>query len=415
MSVKCEKLFEPIKIGPVEIPNRVAVLPIRGVVHSPNAFADMDYISFFTRRTRGGFGLIVLEGTSTSTFEDHYTMNMSLRLYEPSHVAPFKKLTDAVHAFGGRIFVQLTAGGFGRQYFDPNGIEPPVAASPIPLDIDPAYIATNLDKNPRLMGRLKGLVPVEIKQSLIWELIESHYNSTILAIMAGFDGVEMHAAHGYFGANFLSPNQNTRTDEFGGSFENRTRYTRESVKMAMKAIKEMHAEDRFVVGVRTSADEHTSGGLTKEDIVKIHEMFIKEGCSYVNLSDGPGFEKWKYLFPSEDMMPMRMEQAKYFNEHLDVPVLISSIHNPDLAAEVADTCDHVIVALGRQAYADPDWPKKVKEGRSKDVVRCRRCNLDCYMYSRMVNAPERCAVNPECGFEGYDPANWPVSGQLVRK
>jgi 2,4-dienoyl-CoA reductase-like NADH-dependent reductase (Old Yellow Enzyme family) len=267
-------------------------------------------------------------------------------------------------------------------------------------------LATNIDKSV-IAQNLHGQVPREVTRSEIYDFIDAHFNGTMLAIQAGFDGVEIHCAHGYFGANFLSPNQNIRTDEFGGSFENRARYMRESVKACVKAIKFMHAEGRFVVGVRTSAEELMPGGLEMSDYVEIHKEAQRAGSSYVSLSWGAGFENMKYLFPSEDMMPPKVAHAKYFSENLDMPVIVSSLHNPDIAAEVTGSYKNVLVGLGRQAYADPDWPNKVKEGRIRDITRCLRCNLDCYCWSRILGLPERCAVNPELGFEGFNPDNWP--------
>ena len=408
MEKKFEKLFEPIKLGPIELKNRVAVSTIHNMLQDGNGFVGMDTLCYYTRRVRGGFGLIMSEPLSSSKFHERDGPYFHSRLYEPNHVLGWRTVVEGIHAFGGRIIGQIAGGGMGRQVFGPGGeILQPAAASPIPLEIDPKYLAKNLDKSPELMSSLKGATPREITQSEICVVIEAYYSITKLAIRAGFDGVVLHSCHGYFGHNFLSPNQNKRTDEFGGSFENRTRYLRESFKQIMRAIKEEGLQDKFVAGCRTSAAEHTPGGFTYEDTAKIHQMLIDLGASFVDLSDGAGYERFNYFLPSEDMTPIKVEQAKFFDKHLNVPILIPSIHDPVVAGEVAEETKNVIISLGRQSLADPDWPNKVKEGRIKDVVRCQRCNLGCCVHGVMQGLPLRCMVNPEMGHEKYDTANWP--------
>jgi 2,4-dienoyl-CoA reductase-like NADH-dependent reductase (Old Yellow Enzyme family) len=373
-----------------------------------NGFVGMDTLCYYTRRVRGGFGLIMSEPLSNSEFADTYSHHAHTKLHKPAHALGWMPVVEAVHTFGGRIIAQIAGGGLGRQVYGPRGkILQPAAASPIPLVIDPEYLANNFDKSSELMSNLEGPVPREITGSEIWAVIEAYYNITKLAIKAGFDGVVLHSCHGYFGHNFLSPNHNKRTDEFGGSFENRTRYLRESFKRIMQAIKDEGVGDKFVAGCRTSAAEHTPGGFTYEDTVKYHQMLIDLGSSFVDLSDGAGYDRFSYFLPSEDMMPIKVEQAKFFDKHLNVPILVPSIHDPVIAEQVAEETSNGIISLGRQSLADPDWPNKVKEGRTEDIVRCRRCNIGCCLDGIFQGLPLRCVLNPEMGHEKYDMANWP--------
>ncbi len=419
MDQKYENLFKPIKMGNIEVSNRVAVAAMNNMLQDANGFVGFDSLCYYTRRVRGGFGLIISEALSCSPFHDQFNIFNISRLYEANHALAWRNVVDGVHAFGGRIIGQLAGGGSGRQHHDPKGILQPVAASPVPLDIDPSTLAKNYDKNKYLMSHLKGQMPREFTTSEVWSIIEAYYNTTRLAIKAGFDGVELHACHGYFGHNFISPNHNKRTDEFGGSFENRTRCLRESFKQIMRAIKDEGVEDKFVAGCRTSAAEHTPGGFTYDDVIKMHQMLIDLGSSFVDLSDGAGYERWNYFLPSADMMPYKVEQAKYFDARLNVPILVPSIHDPDLAAQVANETKNVIVAQGRQSLADPDWPNKIKEGNIKEIKRCTRCNLGCIVtYGIFQGVQLRCMLNPEQGKERYDMANWPKpmvpSGKYLR-
>jgi len=404
---KLEKLFEPIQVGPIEIKNRIAMAPMNVALHDPRGYASERQICYYAARARGGFGLIITEAGSTSPLFDATTQYFNMKLYEPEHVFGWRNLVDAIHAFDARAIIQL-AQGCGRQGFDPKGKKQPIAPSPIPYEIDPKTLPKGFDKDPFMLGHLKGQMPREITKEEIGQLIESYYTSTRLAIQAGFDGVEIHACHGYLGHEFLSPNMNKRTDEWGGSFENRIRFVVESVKAAIQAVQDFGVGDRFVVGCRTSAQEHTEGGFTMEDMVKFHQTLAKLGSSYVNLSDGPGYEGLKYFFPPEEDMPLKEEEAKFFKGNLDIPVIVPSIHDPVFANRVAKEGDGIIIALGRQAIADPDWPNKVKEGRLKDISKCIRCNKGCLLqYGLAYMVGSRCMVNPNMGREIYQMENWP--------
>lgn len=408
MERKFEKLFEPVKLGSLELKNRIAVASMNTMMQDAHGLVGMDTLCYYTRRVRGGFGLIISDGLSGSEFCDRYTNLNASKLHKGAHVLGWRTVVEGIHAFGGRIIAQVAGGGCGRQYWDPEGNLAPAAPSAIPYKIDPQYLPRNFCRATAFMNHLEGSVPRELKRSEIWAEIESFYNTTKLCINAGFDGIEIHSCHGYFGHNFLSPNQNKRTDEFGGSFENRTRYLRESFKQIMQAIKEEEVEDKFVAGSRTSAAEHTPGGFNYEDTVKIHQMLIDLGSSFVDLSDGAGYERMDHFIPSEEMIPIKVEQAKFFDTHFNVPILIPSIHDPILAEQVTQETKNVIIALGRQSLADPDWPNKVKGGKIKDIKRCKRCNLGCLIYSIFRGVQIRCMVNPEVGKEKYDPANWPT-------
>jgi 2,4-dienoyl-CoA reductase-like NADH-dependent reductase (Old Yellow Enzyme family) len=274
--------------------------------------------------------------------------------------------------------------------------------------VDPKYLPKNFDKDPEILKHLKGDMPREFTRAEIYQAIQDYYPATRMAIQAGFDGVEFHSCHGYSGHNFLSPNMNKRTDEFGGSWENMTRFARESFKQIMRAIKEERVEDKFVAGCRTSAAEHTPGGFTYEDMVKFHKMLIELGSSFVDLSDSAGYERWNIFIPDEDKMPLKVEQARFFDKHLDVPILIPSVHDPVLATQLAKETKNVIFSMGRQSLADPDWPNKVKEGRLSELRRCLRCNIGCMLKYGIHHAVQlRCVINPELGVEMYDTANWP--------
>ncbi|MCQ4764441.1 NADH:flavin oxidoreductase [Cloacibacillus evryensis] len=406
-NVDFSALVSPFKFGPFTLPSRTAVAPMNNM-RQQDGYPNMDSLCFYTRRARGGYGLIIAEPVSTGKFQDELNPYLQTRLYTPEHAKAWRLVVEGVHSFGGRIIAQLAGLGAGRQHWDPTGKTRPAAASPIPFEVTKDHLPKNFDKDPNIEMHLKGDMPRELTRAEIYKAIEDYYMSTRMAIMAGFDGVEYHTCHGYSGHNFLSPNQNFRTDEFGGSWENRTRFARESFKQIMRAIRDEGVEGKFVAGCRTSAAEHTPGGFTYEDMVKFHKMLIELGSSFVDLSDSAGYERWDIFIPDEDKMPLKIEQAHYFDKELDVPVLIPSVHDPVLAAQLANETKNIIFSHGRQSLADPDWTNKIRDGKVDEINRCKRCNIGCMLkYGIHAGVQLRCIINPEMGFEMYDSANYP--------
>lgn len=402
------KLFEPIQVGPIELENRIAVPPMNVALQDSRGYMSDDLLCYYAARARGGFGLIISDAIATNPVCCQTSPYFHNRLYEAHHAHGMRNMVDAVHAFGGRVIAQLFS-GCGRQGGDPDGKVQSYAPSAIPYNVDPESLPKGMN-DPAFWKwhGYEGHMPREITKTEIMELIESYYTSTAMAIRAGFDGVEFHACHGYLCHQFLSPNMNKRTDEWGGSWENRTRFVIEGFKQMMKAVKDFGVEDRFIVGCRTSAAEYTTGGLTMEDFADLHQTLIKLGSCYVNLSDGAGYEELGYFFPSEKDMPHKEKIAKFFTSKVSVPVIVPSITDPEFAARVATEADGTIIALGRQSIADPEWPNKVKDGRTGDIVKCIRCNTGCIMpYGLCGGVNGRCMVNPHMGFEKYQMENWP--------
>lgn len=410
-----KKLFEPVTLGPIEIKNRIAVPPMNVAFQDPRGFITEDTLCYYAARARGGFGVIVTEAISTNELCSQTSQYYNSKLYDPDHVFGWRKVVEAVHAFDSRIIAQLLP-GCGRQGFDVRGKVQSVAPSPIPYRTDPSKLPKGFEKDPIFMSHLEGQVPREITVAEIWQIIEAFYTSTKLAIRAGFDGVELHACHGYLSHEFLSPNMNKRTDEWGGNLENRMRFVVEGFKQIMRAVKEEGVQDKFMVGCRTSAAEYTEGGFTMEDMAQLHKTLEKLGSCYVDLSDGAGYEELNRFFPSKDDMPHKEKIAKFFTDHMDIPVMITSLNEPELAERVATESEGTIIGLGRQSIADPEWPNKVKEGRVEEIVRCIRCNQGCLLqYGLAYQVQSRCMVNPNMGREKYEMENWPPPMKKSKK
>lgn len=356
-------------------------------------------IDYYTRRAQGGTGLIITGVTfSDCEVETQSMPNCPNSTYNPVHfVRTSREMTERVHAYGAKIFLQMS-GGFGRVTIPTNlGEFPPVAPSPIPH--------RRLDKTCR-----------ELTRDEIHKIIESFGKGAFNAKRAGFDGVEIHAVHeGYLIDQFAIAFFNHRTDEYGGSLENRLRFAKE--------IREEIAKTcgwDFTVAVRFSPKsmlkDWRKGALPNEEFEE-KGRDLEEGLQTAKLLEAYGYDAldvdvgcydaWWWNHP-----PMYMEKgpyrkyAKLVKEIVKVPVFMAGrMDTPEMAEScVKDgTCD--VISLGRPLLADPDYVKKLRTNHVCEIRPCISCQEGCMgriqTYS-MIN----CAVNPQAARErvtAYEP------------
>ena len=398
--MKYQTLFTPIQIGKLTLKNRFAMAPM-----GPLGLGDREGgwnqrgIDYYTRRAQGGTGLIITGVTfSDCEVETQSMPNCPNSTYNPVHfVRTSREMTERVHAYGAKIFLQMS-GGFGRVTIPTNlGEFPPVAPSPIPHRW--------LDKTCR-----------ELTRDEIHKIIESFGKGAFNAKRAGFDGVEIHAVHeGYLIDQFAIAFFNHRTDEYGGSLENRLRFAKE--------IREEIAKTcgwDFPVAVRFSPKsmlkDWRKGALPNEEFEE-KGRDLEEGLQTAKLLEAYGYDAldvdvgcydaWWWNHP-----PMYMEKgpyrkyAKLVKEIVKVPVFMAGrMDTPEMAEScVKDgTCD--VISLGRPLLADPDYVKKLRTNHVCEIRPCISCQEGCMgriqTYS-MIN----CAVNPQAARErvtAYEP------------
>ncbi|BDC17235.1 NAD(P)-binding protein [Acidianus sp. HS-5] len=349
------KLFEPLKIGDIELKNRVIMSPMITNLASPEGYPTEEHIAYFVRRSSAG--LLITEYTYINNSDSRGSPNQ-LGLYDDTLIPKFARLTEAVHNFGSKIFVQLVHVGRKTKRSLIWGNEP-IAPSNIPL-IEPVKEMTEDD---------------------ITRVIEDFVKAAKRAEMSGFDGIELHGAHGYLIAQFLSPATNKRKDKYS-----------DGVKFLEEILNEVRREVSIPVGLRISSTEFDSDGLTPELVGKIVSR-VKNKLDYVHLSagrDGPlgGSSSFYYKKLSY------LEEAKVVRGFVnDLPLMLAgSITTSEEAQEALNVVDAVV--LGRQLLADPDWVEKVENNRP--IRYCIRCNQSC----RLLSTREvRCDVNPELGWE----------------
>ena len=395
INMKHKVLFTPIKLGKVEVKNRFAMAPM-----GPLGLSDAEGgwnqrgIDYYTRRAQGGVGLIITGVTFSDCQVEHQSMpNCPNSTYNPVHFTrTSREMTERVHAYGAKIFLQMS-GGFSRVTIPTNlGEFNPVAPSPIPH---------------RWLDKICRPLTVEEIHSIVKSFGDGAYN----AMRGGFDGVEIHAVHeGYLMDQFAISMFNLRTDEYGGSLENRLRFAKEVVE----EIKQRCGEDFPVLlrySLKSMIKDWREGALPGEAFEE-KGRDIEEGKEAAKLLVGYGYDaldvdvgtydSWWWNHP-----PMYQEKglyrpyAKIVKEIVNVPVLCAGrMDDPDLAAQSIDDGDCDIVSLGRPLLADPDLPNKIRSGQTCDVRPCISCQEGCMgriqEYS-MIN----CAVNPQCARERY--------------
>ena len=393
-------LFTPLSIGKVSIKNRFAMAPMGplGLGDEQGGFNQRG-IDYYTARARGGTGLIITGVTFVdNTIEEHGMPNCPNSTYNPvQFVHTAREMTERVHAYNARIFLQMS-GGFGRVTIPTNlGEFPPVAPSPIQHRW--------LDKTCR------GLTVDEIHE-LVRDFGEGAYN----AKRAGFDGVQIHAVHeGYLIDQFAISLFNQRTDEYGGSLENRLRFAREIVEEIKRRCGQdfpvmlRYSPKSFIKALREGAlpgEEFEEKGRDLPEGVEAAKLLVSYGYDALDVDVGSYDAWWWSHPPMYQKKGLYMPYAKLVKENVNVPVLCAGrMDDPDMAegAVMDGVCD--IISLGRPLLADPDYVNKLRRGERKCIRPCISCQEGCMgriqEYS-MVN----CAVNPQAARErvtAYNP------------
>ncbi len=365
-----KKLFEKGQIGRMTIKNRCVMMPMGTVYADRNGDATDRLISYYSERARGGIGLIINEYTGVDDVDSIPTVG-NLRAASDYNISSLEKLTDSVHKYDCKIFAQIHHGGMtskpaltGRQSLSPSGVPAAPGAA----------------------------VPKEMTKDEIKAVQKKFVDAAVRCQKAGYDGVELHGAHSYLIAQFFSKYYNKRTDEYGGDVEGRTRFVTEIIDEIRKNVK-----PGFVVGMRISGDEMAPEQMTLDDGLEIAK-FLENRLDYINISNGCAQNGDANCDPYSFTPGWKKHVAKAFKEALSIPVIATNtIKDPDWAEELLEegVCD--FVGLGRSQFADPEFVKKTKEGRTDEIVKCIGC-----MFCRerlMADMPIECSINPHLGRE----------------
>lgn len=377
-----QKIFEPGRIGTVEIKNRLVMSPMGIGLANLDGTPTDEMIAFYEARAMGGAGLIIPEITRVNDVHGAGLMRQ-LSVTKDRHIEPLSRLADAIHKHGSKVFIQLHHPG--REGVSALiGGQPVVSASAIPCK--------------HVRQETRALTTEEVKA-----LIQQFIDGAVRVKKAGCDGVELHAAHGYLIQQFLSPYTNKREDEYGGSFENRLRILTEMIA----GIRKNCGED-FPIGVRLSVDEFLDkNGVTEDyihiqDGVKIAVALEKAGIDYLDVSCGLYETGMTCVEPISFPQGWRRDLIAAVKAHVTIPVIgVSVIREPAVAEKLLEDGVEDFASLGRAWLADEEWGKKVQEGREKSLRKCISC-LRCFESLNEWNAagmPPECAVNPRMARE----------------
>lgn len=366
-------LFSRGRIGTLELKNRLVMPPMVRNYANSDGLVTQRYVDHVARVAKGGVGMMILEASFISQEGKGFVNELGVQ--NDIVIPGLKKLAKAAHAQGAKIGIQLYHAG--RQTSSRNSGEQPVAPSPIP---DPVV----------------NEMPRELTTKDIRRLVRAYGAAGGRAKKAGLDFVEIHGAHGYLITQFLSPFSNRRTDEYGGSPENRMRFLRET----FASVREQVGPD-FPITVRLSGDEMVPGGLTLKDTIRISKELETLGAAALHISAG------NYASYARGAMipPMAVEDGPLLHlaagvkKAVRIPVIaVGKIRTPELVEKVLEEGMADFVAIGRTLLADPEWPNKVREGRMKEINKCIACNQGCI--GRLFEQKDVwCTVNPETSRE----------------
>lgn len=415
MDKKFEPLFTPWKIGNVEIKNRIVLCPMGGTSlfgwMEPHHF-DRDAADFFMDLAKNNVGLIIPGIAPLKNLIGGQWLYKSKKSFKK-----LKPYMEELHKTGAKLFVQLTA-GFGRSFSIPNALVPMLKHKALnalvkPI-IDVQYLCASPSKLPSRWA--EGVLTRAVTKKEIQKMIEAFAKTAKMCKEAGVDGVEVHAVHeGYLLDQFTTKYTNNRTDEYGGSFENRYRFPVEVVK----AIKAECGSD-YPVSLRYSAvsktkgfyqgalpgEDYTEVGRDMEESIKAARYLQEAGYDMLNADNGT-YDAWYWAHPPEYMPEnCNLEDVKKVKKAVDIPVVCAGRMEPGVAAKAIKAGDIDAMGVARQFLTDHHWVTKLMEDRLEDIMPCICCHNGCFPishYKGVANAGSmndtkhmsRCAINPE--------------------
>lgn len=377
------KLFEPGMIGNVRTKNHAIMSSMGMYLAEADGRPGERTIRYYEERAKGGVGMINVEATGVDDINCCIQPHM-LNLAHDGHIQAFERLVDTIHKYDVPVFIQLYSTGCMSAQ-TPAGVW---AISDVPFKPGmPSYhvMTTN-----------------EIK------IVERRFiDAAVRAKKAGFDGVELHAAHSYLLLQMLTPYYNTRTDEYGGSVENRCRIFAEIIAGIRAKLGK-----NFPINVRFPGDQFTPdipGTYGLEEGIAIAKELERAGATALNISNGNSFNPSANCEPFSYRQGWKKHVSKAIKEAVSIPVLatntIKSAEDAEKMLE-EDVCDFVV--LGRSQICDPEFMNKAKKG---DTLGTRKCIGCLFCRERLAAAmPIYCAVNPRMAIEYLYPAKYPQDG-----
>ena len=367
MKSKYQHIFSPMTIRHMTVKNRIVMMPMGTNFGEQNGEMSFLHINYYEQRAKGGTGLLIVENASVDSPQGS-NGTTQLRIDSDNYIPRLYKLCENVHKHGACIAIQINHAGASAMS-SRIGMQP-VSASDVP-------------------SKEGGEIPRPLTKEEILHIVRKYAEAARRAQICGFDAVEIHAGHSYLISQFLSPIYNKRTDEFGGSAENRTRFAR----MILEAVRKQ-VGPHFPIFLRISADELMEGGNTLEDTLAYLECLEKE-VDVFDVSCGLNGSIQYQIDANYLPDGWRSYMARAVKEKFGKPcIAVGNIRHPQIAEEILAKGDADFIGMGRGLIAEPEWVNKVEYGNECDLRSCISCNIGCAGHRIGLNQPIRCTVNP---------------------
>lgn len=341
------KLSDSITLRGKVIKNRIVMPPMTGNYASEDGAVTERMINHYGRKALGGPGMVIVEATMVQ--EGGSGWHNQLSIHRDDLIPGFTALTTRIKAKGAAALLQIFHAG--RQTFTEK-----VAVAPSSISCPVCSKETR-----------------ELHAEEVLALEDAFADAARRAMEAGFDGVEIHGAHGYLVSQFVSPHTNHRTDEYGGNLERRMRFPVNIIRKVREVIGE-----GGIISYRMNADEFVSGGVTPETGKEVARTVAKEAIDLLHVSAG----LYESFFNAEIMAPLKgrygiyRHLAKGIKDVVSVPVIaVGKLDQPEIARAVLSSGEADMVAVGRGILTDDEWPKKVLAGRDKEIIPCVYCDV----------------------------------------
>ena len=360
-------IFSPLTVKNMTIKNRIVMMPMGTNYGEQNGEMSFLHINYYEQRAKGGTGLIIVENASVDSPQGS-NGTTQLRIDHDNYLPRLFKFCENIHRYGTKIAIQINHAGASAVSSRIN--MQPVSASDVP-------------------SKEGGEIPRPLSKDEILHIVKKYGEAAKRAQTAGFDAVEIHAGHSYLISQFLSPITNKRTDEFGGSVENRTRFCRMVIDEVRKQVGPF-----FPIMLRLSADELMEGGNTLEDTLEYLD-YLQEEVDIFDVSCGLNGSIQYQIDANYLPDGWRSYMAKAVKEKFNKPCIsMGNVRDPKVAERILADGDADLIGMGRGLIADPAWVNKVATGHECDLRKCISCNVGCAGNRIGVNRPIRCTVNP---------------------
>ena len=360
-------IFSPLTVKNMTIKNRIVMMPMGTNYGEQNGEMSFLHINYYEQRAKGGTGLIIVENASIDSPQGS-NGTTQLRIDHDNYLPRLFKFCENIHRYGTKIAIQINHAGASAVSSRIN--MQPVSASDVP-------------------SKEGGEIPRPLSKDEILHIVKKYGEAAKRAQTAGFDAVEIHAGHSYLISQFLSPITNKRTDEFGGSVENRTRFCRMVIDAVRKQVGPF-----FPIMLRLSADELMEGGNTLEDTLEYLD-YLQEEVDIFDVSCGLNGSIQYQIDANYLPDGWRSYMAKAVREKFNKPCIsMGNVRDPKVAERILADGDADLIGMGRGLIADPAWVNKVATGHECDLRKCISCNVGCAGNRIGVNRPIRCTVNP---------------------